>query len=67
MAKSSAEAEYTTSAEGVWELIQMNRLLDDLIILIQEPMELFSDSKSTICVVYSPIQHDNINDEAHKD
>ena len=45
----------------------MNRLLDDLIILIEEPMELFSDSKSTIYVVYSTIQHDKINDEAHKD
>jgi len=60
VARSSAEAEYRAIAQGVCELIWINKLLQDLFVPLPEPMKLFSDSKSAISIVHNPVQHDRM-------
>ena len=60
VARSSSEAEYRAIAQGICELIQLERLLQDLKLSWDAPMKLYSDNKSAISIVLNPIQHDRM-------
>ena len=60
VARSSAEAEYRAIAQGMCELIWLDRLLSDLNVPLEGPMKLYSDSKSAIAIVHNPVQHDRM-------
>ena len=58
VARSSAEAEFRSMAQGICELLWMKIILDDLKIRYEEPMKLFCDNKSAISIAHNPVQHD---------
>lgn len=60
VSRSSAEAEYRAIAQGICELIWLERLLTELKVKIDGPIRLYSDSKSAIAIVHNPIQHDRM-------
>lgn len=58
VARSSAEAEFRSMAQGICELLWMKILLDDLKIKYEGSMKLFCDNKSAICIAHNCVQHD---------
>jgi len=58
VARSSAEAEYRAMAHGICEAIWIKRLLEELKIECEFPMQLFCDNKATISIAYNPVHHD---------
>lgn len=58
VARSSAEAEYRTMANGVCELLWLQRVLNELKLLIEAPMKLYCDNKAAISIGNNPVQHD---------
>ena len=58
VARSSAEAEFRTMAQGVCELLWLKIVLEDLKIKWDGPMRLYCDNKSTINIAHNPVQHD---------
>ena len=61
MAHSNVEAEYKAIAQGICEVIWLEKLMMDLNIPIFSPIRLYSDSKSTISIVNNLVQHDRMN------
>ena len=55
VARSSAEAELRSSAQGVCELLWLKIILEDLKIKWEEPMRLYCDNKSAISIVHNPV------------
>lgn len=55
---SSAESEYRAMSDALKELKWLKRLLVDLGVEHQEPMELFCDSKSAINIAANPVFHE---------
>ena len=60
VARSSAEAEFRAIAQGMCEVIWLERLMQDLQITVCSPTKLYSDSKSAISIVNNPVQHDRM-------
>ena len=58
VARSSAEAEFRAMAQGIYELLWMKIVLDDLKIKVEGPIKLFCDNKSAISIAHNPVQHD---------
>ena len=60
VARSNVEAEFRAIAQGICELIWLVRLMEDLQLPLTKPIKLYSDSKSTICIVNNPVQHNRM-------
>ena len=58
VARSSAESEFRAITQGLFELLLLKIILDDLRIKWDGPMKLYCDNKSTINIAHNPIQHD---------
>ncbi|XP_073101446.1 secreted RxLR effector protein 161-like [Elaeis guineensis] len=58
VARSSAEAEYRAMALGIYELLWLQKLLQELQLLNKFPLRLYCDNKAAIEIVSNPIQHD---------
>ena len=58
MARSSAEAEYTTMSLRICEEIWSRKSLFDLHQECETPLKLFCDNKVTISIANNPVQHD---------
>ena len=58
VARSSVEAEYRDMAQGVWELLWLRNLLQDLGIKPKCVMQLYCNNKATIDISQNPVQHD---------
>ncbi|EXB44934.1 hypothetical protein L484_026522 [Morus notabilis] len=58
VARSSAEAEYRAMAHGMCEAIWLKRLLEELKISCEFPMQLYCDNKATISIAHSLVHHD---------
>ena len=60
MARSSAEAEFRDMALSLCELLWLRIILEDLKIVVNEPMRLFCDNQLVISIAHNPVQHDMI-------
>lgn len=58
VARSSAEAEFRAMAQGICELLWIQKLLEELKLKIDLPLKLFCDSKAAISIAHNPVQHD---------
>jgi len=58
VARSSAEAEYRAMAQGVCEILWVQKLLAELGLLEREKLSLFCDNKAAISIAQNPVQHD---------
>jgi len=58
VARSSAEAEYRSMAQGICEMIWLKRILEELRRPMTMPMKLFCDNKAAISIAHNPVQHD---------
>ena len=58
MSHSSAEAEYRAMAEGLKELLWMKRLLADLGVTQDSPMDMFCDNKAAMHIAKNPVFHE---------
>lgn len=58
VARSSAEAEFRSMAQGVCEILWLKKVLDELKRPISLPMKLYCDNKAAISIVHNPVLHD---------
>ena len=58
VARSSAEAEFRAIAHGIYDLLWLKKLLEDLKVTSPMPMKLYCDKKATINIAHNPVQHD---------
>ncbi|EXB75222.1 hypothetical protein L484_026004 [Morus notabilis] len=58
VARSSAEAEYRSMAQGICEMIWLKRILEELRRPVIMPMKLYCDNKAAINIAHNPVQHD---------
>ena len=58
VARSSAEAEFRSLANGVSELIWLKLLLKELQAGTKSPMKLYCDNKAAISIAHNPVHHD---------
>ena len=58
MSRSSAEAEYRSLASEVAEVTWLIGLFNELNVLIQRPIKVWSDSKSAIQLAANPVFHE---------
>ncbi|KAE8723356.1 MORC family CW-type zinc finger protein 3 isoform 2 [Hibiscus syriacus] len=58
VSRSSAEAEFRAMAQGVYELLWLRRILEELKVERDKPMKLYCDNKSAISIAQNPVQHD---------
>ena len=58
----SAKVEFRAIAQGICEVIWLERLMGDLRIPLTQPTRVYNDSKSAISIVKNPIQHDAYKD-----
>ena len=58
MARSSAEAEFSTMSHGICEMLWLKRVLEELRQPIEGTMKLYCDNKAAISIAHNPIQHD---------
>lgn len=58
VAKSSAEAEYQAIAHGVYEMLWLKRVLEELKIPVDMPMKLFCNNKAIISIAQNLVQYD---------
>lgn len=58
VARSSAEAEYRAMAHGLCEVLWIKRLLKELKIKYEAPIQLYCDNQSTISIANNPVHHD---------
>ena len=58
VSRSSAEAEYRSMASAVAEVTWLIGLFNELNVLIQRPIKVWSDSKSAIQLVANPVFHE---------
>ena len=57
VALSSAEAEYVAAARATAQAVWLKRVLRDLNMKIDEPVNIYSDSKAAIAISENPISH----------
>lgn len=58
VARSSAEAELRSLANGICEAIWIKRLLEELKIPISNPIKIYCDNKAAISIAHNPVLHD---------
>ncbi|KAH9673231.1 reverse transcriptase Ty1/copia-type domain-containing protein [Citrus sinensis] len=58
VARSSAEAEFRSMAQGVCEVLWLKRVLEELKQPFSLPMRLYCDNKSAISIAHNPVLHD---------
>ena len=58
VARSSAEAELRSLANGVSELIWLRLLLEELQVATESPMRLYGDNKAAIGIAHNHVHHD---------
>lgn len=58
VARSSAEAEFRSMAQGVCEVLWLKRVLEELKQPFSLPMRLYCDNKSTISIAHNSVLHD---------
>ena len=58
VARSSAEAEFRSLAQGICEGMWLKRLLEELKVKTEGPINMKSDSQSAIAIAKNPIHHD---------
>ena len=57
VARSYVESEFRATAQGLYELLWLKIIIDDLRIKWDGPMKLYCDNKSAINIAHNPIQH----------
>lgn len=58
VARSSVEAEFKATAQGICELICLKILLSELRVVTSETMKLYSNNKAAINIANNPVHHD---------
>ena len=58
VARSSAEAKFHAMAQGIYELLWLKIILEDLKIKWKMPMRLYCNNKSAINIAHNLVQHD---------
>ncbi|KAL9434213.1 hypothetical protein AB3S75_015674 [Citrus x aurantiifolia] len=58
VARSSAEAEFRSMAQGVCEILWLKRVLEELKRPVSLPMKLYCDNKAAISIAHNPVLHD---------
>jgi hypothetical protein len=58
VSKSTAEAEYRATSQGLSEMLWVRNLLLELKVLRKGPLNLWCDNKSAINIANNPVQHD---------
>ena len=58
VARSSAEAEFRSMAQGVCEILWLKRVLEELKRPVSLPMKLYCDNKAAINIAHNPVHHD---------
>lgn len=58
VARSSAEAEFRSMANGICELLWLKMLLFKVDFPIKGPMRLYCDNKAAISITHDPVQYD---------
>lgn len=58
VARSTAEAEFRSMAQGICELLWIQILLDELKLYQNKPLMLYCDNKAAIDIANNPVQHD---------
>ncbi|KAJ9189418.1 hypothetical protein P3X46_000714, partial [Hevea brasiliensis] len=58
IARSSAEAEYRVMVQGIYELLWLQKLMEELKLLETSVLSLFCDNKAAISIVHNPVQND---------
>ena len=58
VARLFVELEFRAIAQGLYELLWLKIILDDLRIKWDGPMKLYCDNKSAIDIAHNPMQHD---------
>jgi len=58
--RSSAEAEFRAIAQGICELIWVEKMMEDLQLSMSSPKVFYCDSKSTISIVNNPVQQERM-------
>ncbi|RVW77225.1 Copia protein [Vitis vinifera] len=58
VARSSAEAKFRAMAQGIYELLWLKIILEDLKIKWKMPMRLYCNNKSAINIAHNLVQHD---------
>ena len=58
VARSSAEAEYRAMAQGVCELLWLQKLLQELRLYEESKLNLYCDNKAAISIAHNPVQRD---------
>ena len=58
VARSSAEAEFRALAHAVCELMWIERVLKELQLIKNSPMQLYCDNKAAINIAHNPVHHD---------
>ena len=58
VSKSRTEAEFRAFSSGIDEVLWIRGILKDLHIHYEEPIRVFCDNKSAICIAHDPVNHD---------
>ena len=58
VAKSSAEVEFKAIAQDMCEELWLQKLLEELHIIVELPSKLYCDNKTAIIIFHYPVQHD---------
>ena len=58
VARSSAEAEFRSLAQGICEAIWIKRILEELEIPISNPTKIYCDNKAAVSIAHNPVLHD---------
>ena len=58
VARSSTEAEFRAMAQGICEILWLNRILKELKKPVECPLRVYCDNKAAISIAHNPVQHD---------
>ena len=58
IARSSVEAEFRAIAHGIYEIMWIRRLQEELKMGSSSPMKLYCENKAVISIAHNPILHD---------
>ena len=58
VARSSAKAEFRAVTHGIYEVLWIKELLEELKTAIPLPMKVFCDNKAAIAIRHNPMLHD---------
>ena len=60
VAQSSTKFEFQVVAHGIYELVWLKMILEELRIPYEKPKKLYCDNKATINIAHNLVQHDRI-------